>query len=84
VDLFLSGLTFARIAITDKIIGLYQIGLKILDMSMKEPICGPHISAKTIVKEANQLAIHLLSKVEELNYKTRKDTQRALLTLFKH
>ena len=51
---------------------------------MKEPICGMHIGAKVINKEATQLAIPLIARVEELNYKTRKDTQRALLGLFKH
>jgi len=51
---------------------------------MQEPICGQHINPKIVNKEATQLTAPLLAKVEELNFKARQDSQKALLALYKH
>jgi hypothetical protein len=73
-NLFLSAITIAKIAIQDKLLQIYLIGLRILELAIKEPVCGQHITPKIFTKECSQLTGLLLLKVEELNFKSRKDS----------
>ena len=77
-------MTVARIACTDKLLQIYLIGLKILKLALALPICGPHLNQKIVAKEASQLTLPLLSKVEELNFKAREVSEKALLGLYRN
>jgi len=84
INLFLSAIAIAKVAITDKLLQIYLIGLRILELAIKDPICGSFIMPKLFTKEASQLTGPLLLKVEELNFKSHRDSQRALINLYKH
>lgn len=64
-------MSIAKIAIGDKLLSIYLYGLRILELAMMEPICGPYINPKIINKEATSLTASLLTKVEELNLKVK-------------
>ena len=67
-------MAIAKIALTDKLLQIYLLGLRIMEIAMQEPICGAKLNPKIVNKEATQLAAPLLTKVEELNFKARQDS----------
>jgi hypothetical protein len=52
INLFLSAIAIAKVAITDKLLQIYLIGLRILELAIKNPICGSFIMPKLFTKEA--------------------------------
>ena len=48
--LFLASMEFAKIAMEDKILSIYFIGLKILSTALAPPVCGTDVSPQIINK----------------------------------
>jgi hypothetical protein len=46
-------MAIARIAIEDKLLPIFAIGLRVLELAMRPPICGPSINPKVVNKEAS-------------------------------
>ena len=72
INLFLSAISVAKLACSDKLLQIYFVGLRILELAMDVPVCGSSIHPKLIVKEASAAAVPLINKIEELNFKTRE------------
>ena len=68
----------------DKLLQVYMLGLKILQATFSEPICGPEITAREMNREFLPFIKLLLTKVEELNFKVRDETQHTLIAIFKN
>ena len=46
--LFLACMELAKLAVEDKILSIYFIGLKILSTALSPPVCGTDVSPKLI------------------------------------
>jgi len=59
-------------------------GLKILQLTLREPICGPEVTPEEINKGIRWFIPHLISKVEKLNHKMKGTTIKDLISLYEN
>ncbi len=82
--LFLASMEFAKIAMEDKILSIYFLGLKILSTALAPPVCGTDVSPLVINKVMKEFTPILLSKIEELNFRARDISLHTLLSIYRH
>lgn len=82
--LFLASLEMAKIATEDKILSIYNIGLKILSTALAPPICGSDVSPKLIRKVLSEFTPLLINKISELNFRAREISMFTLLSIYNH
>ncbi|KRX06659.1 Armadillo-type fold [Pseudocohnilembus persalinus] len=82
--LFLACMELSKLAVEDKILSIYFIGLKILSTALSPPVCGTDVSPKLINQCLKEFIPLFLEKIAELNFRSRDITMHTLLSVFKH
>jgi centrosomal protein CEP104 len=68
----------------DKLLQIYFIGLKMLSVALKPPICGDDIPHKVIIQTVKPFIHLLMEKIQELNFRARDLSLIALMSIFRH
>lgn len=82
--LFKAAVDVAKEATQDKLVQIYHVGLEILKIAMKDPICGPDVTAKDINSAIKHFVPLLIEKISELNFKVKEFSLTTLVKLFEN
>ena len=82
--LFRAAIDVAKEATGDKLIQIYHVGLEILKIAMRDPICGDDVTAKDINSAIRYFVPLLIDKISELNFKVKEFSLSTLVKLFEN
>ncbi len=74
----------ARIATDDKVVQIYLEGLGVLATCLAPPVCGNDIHPNEIQKKVNAFLPKLLKKISETNLKSRDNSIKVVIDIFRH
>lgn len=82
--LFLSCCELSKAVCEDKVMSIYLLGLQLLALTIREPICGSDIDSATFSRVIADFTPVLIQKISEINQRTKDLSMHTLISFFKH